>query len=280
MKTYVNLGCGARYHPEWTNFDIVPQGPGVIQADLSQGIPLSKGTADVVYHSAVLEHIRREHVVPFLRECHRVLKPGGVIRIAVPDLEGICRLYLEKLQAARGGGAAAAPDYDWMLLELLDQCVRERSGGDMMQFFRRPVLANESFVLDRIGEEGRAIIRKIRGASPVQAGVVARLWRLLRRSRRALQLLPRGAVGLLLGATGRQALRVGYFRLGGEVHQWMYDDYSLARLLTEAGFVQPQRQTAGTSQVPEWSDFHLDTLPDGTIAKPDLFYMEATKPCG
>ena len=87
MKSYVNLGCGARFHPEWTNIDLDPQGPGVIRHDLSKGIPLKDESCDAVYHAAVLEHIRRADVPAFLAECPRVQKPGGIIRIGVPDQE-------------------------------------------------------------------------------------------------------------------------------------------------------------------------------------------------
>src|SRR4051812_23878919 len=47
-----NLGCGERYHAEWTNIDITTPGPGVIQHDLSRGIPLPDASCEVVYHAA------------------------------------------------------------------------------------------------------------------------------------------------------------------------------------------------------------------------------------
>lgn len=84
---YVNLGCGSRYRPDWTNIDIVSCGPGVIAHDLNKGIPLPDASCDVVYHSNLLEHLQQADALPFLRENYRVLKPGGILRIAVPDLE-------------------------------------------------------------------------------------------------------------------------------------------------------------------------------------------------
>ena len=47
----VNLGCGHRHHPDWINIDIASTGPGVMAHNLSLGIPLADGSADVVYHS-------------------------------------------------------------------------------------------------------------------------------------------------------------------------------------------------------------------------------------
>jgi hypothetical protein len=77
---------------------------------------------------------------------------------------------------------------------------------------------------------------------------------------------------------GAKALGIGMFRLTGEVHQWMYDRYSLKDLLLTAGFRDPIQQTASTSRIQNWSSFNLDTLPDGTAYKPDFLFMEATKP--
>ena len=281
MKSYVNLGCGRRYHPDWTNIDIVSSGPDVIQYDLSRGIPLPDASCEVVYHAAVLEHMRREDALSFLRECHRILKPGGIVRVGVPDLEKLCQLYLSKLRAALEGDAAAVHDYDWIMLELYDQTVREKSGGGMIDFLRQNPLPNEAFVYERIGEEGRELVNALRNQEKhriltqiARPDISFRLWRRLR----ALPcLLKKLLLRLLLNSVDRRALEIGRFRLAGEVHQWMYDRYSLARLLTAAGFRNPVVQSATSSQIPNWTSFHLDTTPDGRVIKPDLFFMEATK---
>jgi predicted SAM-dependent methyltransferase len=281
MKSFVNLGCGERYHSDWINIDIVPSGPDVIAHDLSQGIPLPPASSDVVYHAAVLEHMRREDALRFLRECHRVLKAGGFMRVGVPDLERLCQLYLSKLQAACAGDAAAAHDYDWIMLELFDQMVREKSGGSMVDYLCQNRLPNEEFVYERIGEEGQALVRALRNqgerrtqTSEIRSDVLLRL-------RQQVRFLPgfikRSLLQLLLGVDGARALEIGRFRRAGEVHHWMYDRYSLARLLVAAGFPNPVVQSATSSQIPNWASFHLDTLPDGRVIKPDLIFMEATK---
>lgn len=277
MNRFVNLGCGSRYHPSWINIDIEPKGPGVIAHDLSTGIPLDDGSCDVVYHSHVLEHLRRDDARGFLVECARILKPGGIIRIAVPDLERICRAYLAAMESALANDPGAAANYDWMMLELLDQTTRERSGGEMAAFLRRTPLANEPFILERIGEEGRRMIDSVRGgkaASARDAGAG-------RPARRSVRSLARGirsrAASLFASKASRRALAIGRFRLGGEVHQWMYDRYSLARLLGECGFADPRARSATESLIPDWAGFNLDTLADGSPVKPDSLYMEAVK---
>jgi SAM-dependent methyltransferase len=280
MKSYVNLGCGQRYHPDWTNIDVAPQGPGILKHDLSRNIPLPNESCAVVYHSAVLEHMRRSDALRFLKECWRILSPGGILRVAVPDLEKLCRLYLEKLAAAVDGDPNAAHDYDWILLELYDQTVRESPGGDMLTYLQQHPLPNEDFVFERIGEEGRRLVQELKAGSSHNSGKPSDSYarQAALAGRRVLIALRKHLWSLMLGSEGRRALEIGRFRRAGEVHQWVYDRYSLSRLLLAAGFQDPITQTATTSQVPGWACFSLDTLPDGTIVKPDCFYMEARKP--
>lgn len=263
--------------------DIAPQGPGVIQHNLSSGIPLPDASCAVVYHAAVLEHMRRADALTFLQECNRVLEPGGIIRVGVPDLERLCRLYLQKLEAALAGDEAAASDYDWIMLELYDQTVREQSGGDMLAYLRQNPLPNERFVYAQIGEEGRQLVQALRSQNtPQPKHLTFTTEPFLRRLRRRVAAWPETAkqrlLARLVGEDGLRALAIGRFRLAGEVHQWMYDRYSLAQLLQAAGFCDPIVQDATSSQIPDWVAFHLDTLSDGTVIKPDLFFMEAMKP--
>lgn len=64
-----------------------------IHHDLAYGVPLADSCADFVYSSHFLEHLYRKDAENLLRESYRALKPGGVIRIAVPDLEYAVSLY-------------------------------------------------------------------------------------------------------------------------------------------------------------------------------------------
>jgi len=269
---YVNLGCGARHHPDWTNFDLVPAGPGVVACDLTRGIPLPDAQCDAVYHSHVLEHLRPDDALPFLRECRRILKPGGVLRVVVPDLEQACREYLRTLEVARAGGTDAAADCEWMTVELLDQLVRERSGGRMLDYVRRSP-PNAAYVRARLGDDADQILdaQRQEAQQPWRAG--AR--KALAAARAACDRL---AGIVLLRADAARALAIGGFRLSGEAHQWMYDAYSLDRLLLEAGFQSPAVRTAEASGIAGWARFHLDAAPDGCVRRPNSLYMEAASP--
>ncbi|MCZ6874421.1 MAG: methyltransferase type 11 [bacterium] len=194
-------------------------------------------------------------------------------------------MYLEKLEAALKGDVASAHDYEWIILEMYDQTVREESGGEMLTYLRHDPLPNEAFVYARIGEEGRSLVRALRrqpAARLAQLDSPRRFHVHVKRQRQRLfALLDRvrnRLLALWLGRDGLRALRIGRFRLTGEVHQWMYDRYSLAQLMLAAGFQDPIEQAATQSRIPHWPSFNLDTLPDGIINKPDSLFMEAIKP--
>lgn len=271
----LNLGCGSRFHPDWVNVNFTSTGPGVIAANLNEGVPFADSSFDVVYHSHLLEHFPKSDAPMFLRECYRVLRPGGVIRVAVPDLAAMARKYLEALEHARAGEDGWQHNYDWMMLEMYDQVVRNKSGGEMAAYLFQELIPNEEFVIQRCGVEARNLIasgRKVRTMPKVtrqKQTLLGRAWRMIR---------PTGEVRLrrLLGAEYK-ALQIGRFRMGGENHQWMYDSYSLGKLLQGAGFKDVCTRMATESYVDGWQSFNLDTEPDGSVYKPDSLFMEAIK---
>jgi SAM-dependent methyltransferase len=173
--TILNLGCGTRTSARAVNIDwAIPVrlkssrlgrkvAPLVIKGDrrelydamtgelmahdLRKGIPFDTGTIDAVYHSHVLEHIDREHIPGFLAEIRRVLRPGGVHRIVVPDLELVGRAYVASLDAALAGtGDSAAHDahdaHDATVSALLEQSVRRAAAGSSEQRPARRRLEN------------------------------------------------------------------------------------------------------------------------------------------
>ena len=127
---YLNLGCGFNFHKEWINVDMTSNSPYVISHNLLKKFPFHKNQFDVVYNSHVLEHFPKEKAPYFVSECFRVLKPGGLIRVGVPDLENIVNEYLKQLhENIENPNRLSEANYDWILLEMYDQTVRNRSGG-------------------------------------------------------------------------------------------------------------------------------------------------------
>jgi SAM-dependent methyltransferase len=285
-----NLGCGSRIHPDWVNLDLQPSAPGVFPCDLSRGLPFEDGAVDVAYSSHVLEHFARNEAPRFLRECFRALRPGGVIRLAVPDLEGIVREYVEALRRYRAGEEGARADCEWIVIEMFDQTVRDKSGGAMVEYLRRADLANEEYILKRLGAEAKIILdrAKLERAQAGQAlGKVSssRALKMIHQLRRVLRAVksPRAwreqALRLLLGDE-YQTLLLGRFRLSGEVHRWMWDSCSLGNALRDCGFEAVEVRDATSSSVENWASYLLDTEADGSVRKPDSLFIEARKPGG
>lgn len=242
--------------------------------DLSQGIPFPDQSFSVVYHSHFLEHLPKQAAVDLLRECCRVLIPGGVIRVVVPDLEQIVRTYLSILDMKPEDNPVLQCDYDWISLELLDQLVREFPGGEMAKYLRQVGIPNLEFVYERIGGEARRIVSSVQSQTP--ATKVKRNF--IKTIRRFPAHLKKKITRYLLGKEDYKALEIGRFRLSGEVHQWMYDRYSLKKMLGEVGFVLVVRRGADESYISNWQSYNLDTELDGSVYKPDSLFMEAIKP--
>jgi SAM-dependent methyltransferase len=277
-KPYLNLGCGCRFHPDWENVDFIASAPAVRAHNLRKGIPFPDSSFDVVYHSHLLEHFPKRLAPAFLRECHRVLKPRGTIRVAVPDLERIARAYLEALENAFHQRPGSAANYDWMILEMYDQTVREHSGGSCGDFFRQEPIPNWDFIVSRLGAEAKSALAASRAQIAPSTGESRRTtskWLYIARNLGSV--LRNKIVRTVLTVDDREALQVGRFRRQGEIHQWMYDSYSLARLLGEAGFFEARQCTATLSRIPNWTAYGLDSEPDGTTYKPDSLFMEAIK---
>ena len=270
---YLNVGCGTKFHRAWTNIDMVAADPAVQAVNLMRGIPFQTGRFDVVYHSQVLEHIPKDKAPAFLAECMRVLKPGGILRVVVPDLEDIALEYLRLLRANSADSSMnLEADYDWILLEMYDQAVRHHSGGAMAEYMRQPVMVNENYVVGRVGRVARNLVDQTRQPHvPPKRSLKQKLSGLTSAKLRAW--LRRR----WLHHFGSEATRVGSFRLGGEVHMWMYDRFSLARLLAQVGFVDARLVDPHTSAVPDWGQFELDVRA-GAVIDPTSLFMEARRP--
>lgn len=87
----LHVGCGKNYFAQWINADITPTADVIVF--LEKRLPFGDETLDRVYSEHVLEHVPYQTGVFFLKEAHRTLRPGGCIRIAVPDLEDLVAAY-------------------------------------------------------------------------------------------------------------------------------------------------------------------------------------------
>jgi len=114
-------------------FQLIDKLPeNVVVHDLSKGIPFGDNSCDVVYHSHVLEHIDRDKVELFLAEVKRVLKPGGIHRIVIPDFEYLCNQYISHI-AACDKSPRLVCEHENYIISLIEQCVRKESAISKLQ---------------------------------------------------------------------------------------------------------------------------------------------------
>lgn len=283
---YLNVGCGYSFHKDWTNIDFSSTGEDVIAHNLLNGIPYADESFEVVYHSHVLEHFSKNDGKKFIGECYRVLKREGILRIGVPDLQKIIQEYTSLLSELkeRKNDPYLNACYDWILMELYDQTLRNNSGGNMVEFLSQSNLINEDFILQRCGYEVKEIIdayRKIKdnnseGVAMKPLGIIASLKKNISRLNSLPHKLRNFLRTKIIGREHQHYYELGKFRSSGEIHQWMYDEHSLKRLLSETGFKHVGVCSAFESKINQWEKFGLEII-EGNVRKPDSLFMEATK---
>jgi len=129
----VQLGCGLTTPPGWINVDgswnarlakyplfrkvlravgilpadkfSVPWSSGILIHDVRKKLPFQDESIAAIYSSHMLEHLYFDQASRLLAECFRVLQPGGVLRIVVPDLRAIVEEYLAERPSEGRGGA-------------------------------------------------------------------------------------------------------------------------------------------------------------------------------
>lgn len=91
----LNWGCGSHVRDGWINSD-VKDDPGVdVVCDIRSGLPFETGALDYAVSVHALQELSFQEIVPALEELRRVLKPGGVLRMVLPDFDRAVRAYLD-----------------------------------------------------------------------------------------------------------------------------------------------------------------------------------------
>ena len=88
----LQIGTGPNVLNGWLNTDVHPNTPDVLFLDGTRRFPFPAGTFGYVFAEHVIEHVPYLDGLFMLRECYRVLRPGGRVRIATPDLEVLASL--------------------------------------------------------------------------------------------------------------------------------------------------------------------------------------------
>lgn len=83
----LNWGCGDNVQPGWINSDM-KDGPGIdMSCHIREGLQLESDSIDYVVSIHALQEIPYDGLAPVLQELRRVLKPGGILRLCLPDLD-------------------------------------------------------------------------------------------------------------------------------------------------------------------------------------------------
>lgn len=93
----LHLGCGNIHIPGWCNVDVLKTGATDLVLDIASLPGIQKDSVRAIYACHVLEHFSTAAVPTVLRRWFEVLAPGGMLRISVPDLDEITRIYQENL---------------------------------------------------------------------------------------------------------------------------------------------------------------------------------------
>ena len=275
-----------KFLKEWTNimFVVVPQAPldHVFYVDLSrESLDFPDNTFDAVNSYHLMEHFTPQEAERLMAEMFRVLKPGGILRVSVPDLESICREYLHQLEAAvREPSVQNIRRYQWTVMQIIDQLVRDKTGGMILDAIR----AGE-YDQDYVDEKQSDVYRpffKYRQAQEDAPSVPApkSLWQ------RVSTLTP---LSLYEGLKRRITVYARQLTASTpaadhdphsmrETWRWAYDRISLNFLFQKAGFIEIQPKDFKHSDIPTWSKYDLDRSNFADRAIDPSVYIEGRKP--
>jgi len=82
----VHFGCGTNILEGWQNLDLP-------QTDVRKKLKYGNEEVNYIFHEHLLEHLDQVDGVRFLKECHRILKTGGKMRICCPCVDGFIYIY-------------------------------------------------------------------------------------------------------------------------------------------------------------------------------------------
>jgi predicted SAM-dependent methyltransferase len=98
-KSYVDIGCGSNIDRDFINVDYLwMPGIDICMNVVNRNLPIRSETVRGIFTEHCLEHLPYNRIPHVLKEFHRILTPGGTLRIVVPDGELYCELYVRYRQ--------------------------------------------------------------------------------------------------------------------------------------------------------------------------------------
>ena len=143
----------------------------------------------------------------------------------------------------------------------------------MLEFLKNDFLKNEMFIYQRVGIEAKNIRENClkysenKMKNKLSTNILHTIKKILKLNFRYI----------LLKKEEQNLLKEAKFRHSGEIHQWMYDKYSISKILKENNFTNIIMQEAFTSLIPNWNNYQILDVNNNKVRKPDSLFMEAIK---
>jgi len=268
-------------YQEWNNIKFSSVKPGdnlpyIFHYDIRNPLPYPQNTFNVVYCNHVAEHLTPDEGLNLVKDLYRVLEPGGVCRVVVPDLELAATEYINCLRQV-----ISFPDtehirrYEWAVADLIDQMVRKQSGGVMWN-----KLSSGDVDWDQIRRCNGDVFEDIRTGKIFQETKAQPLktkkYKLINKfQERWINKFKEDFYKILFNQFG--VLKKPYVEVLNEKNMWMYDRFSLPELLKKGGFTKVTLCDYKTSGITNWGKYDFDRAENGDYPLEPSVYAEGFK---
>jgi len=267
QKLFLNLACGDYFisSSSWENVDWATKSREIKQINLLEKFPYLDGSFEIVYCSHFVEHIPYAQLQFFLEECYRVLKKHGVIRLVLPDFENIAREYIKNLDEHNFQYA------EFNIIEMIDQCVRAKSGGRLVEYYRGvSEVEFQKYISRRTGY----IFKKNSTTRSYSLMLFKKIT--IRKIQFKIQ---KFFIGIIIASLPKWYVQNHISNVEtGELHRWVYDFNSVRNVLNQVSFHSVIKLDAFTSLHMQFPNIPLDVDEKGNIRKGiESMYIEAVK---
>tara|TARA_B100000989_G_C19455570_1_gene433850 strand:+ start:163 stop:984 length:822 start_codon:yes stop_codon:yes gene_type:complete len=252
---FLNIACGNTLidNELWTNIDFTSTNKSVKRMNVLSKLPFNNGSFDVIYTSHFVEHIPKEDLSGFYKECFRLLKPGGMIRIVMPDFEFLMKEYFFHIENRD------IDKLEFVSLLIFDQCVRNNRGGSLQKYLYDLGLSDDDsmkeYVFELIGDDSGFISQ-----GSLERNFYKRSFRKIIHNPSlildALTFFRNYAVSFLF-SKGFRKQNISYASLG-EKHMWLYDNFLMSEILKKENYRNISKEKFNTTSWKENIFINLD----------------------
>lgn len=239
-KLLLNIACGNVYikNKSWINLDIISKDKYVKKINLLKKLPFNNETVDAIYCAHFLEHIPVHKVKDFLKECFRILKKNGVLRLVLPDFESLTKEYLKQVKLKNYTKSKIVQ------MSIIDQCVRRVPGGELGKFYN--ILLNEKknkkHLIKYLNYLNGVNFIKYKKKKRDLFFFIEKIFFFI--NEKFINFWIKSVVFFLPKAFVEQ--NISFARIG-EMHHWLWDFYSLYDHLKQSGFNKIKKLTYNKS---------------------------------